>query len=389
MLLKLLDKLKSPALLIGVVGIIYAIGNFLQIKKTISDEVTAVMSADQIISLLIILVLFLGLGHAFLAVKRITTLLKTSRRKIIIFIAPMQEGAFYKEHFYELIEQAKAQACADLEILITYYCPMKTFQGRDPEVLLDLVDGLPVSGIFMIPASPDSAENLNGIKEFKKKFPATVLLDVSYTGDGNDFNELPNFIGGDEMKGGSLAAQLAIDYLQKVDSHTKEIKILILKGRSTEWEQQRIDSFNEAIKFHGPNICIDVTDDLYYKREKSEQYLKELHDDIFDYNIIFACNDEMAIGALAVLESLAKEDGGNIKKLPKIIGYDGTPEIKKLILENNKHILGTVDVDIQAQARKAVQTMHDLLLGRKSKVKRDLVSPKKIKNKLKNSQDHQ
>lgn len=387
MLLKLLDKLKSPALLIGVVPVIYAIGNFLQIKKTISDEVTAIMSTEQIIYLLIILVLFLGLGLAFLAVKRTTTLLKTSRRKIIMFIAPMQEGAFYNQHFYELIEQARVQACADLEILITYYCPMKTFQGRHPEVLLDLVDGLPVSGIFMIPASPDSAENRNGIKEFKKKFPATVLLDVSYTENSDDINKLPHFIGGDEKLGGSRAAELAIDYLKNICGSTKEIKILILKGRSTEWEQQRIDSFCAAIKTHSPDIEMNMTEDLHYKKEKSEQHLNELGDDIFKYNIIFACNDEMAIGALTVLESLAKKDGGNKKQLPKIIGYDGTPAIKKLIDENNQHILGTVDVDIQAQARKAVQTMHDLLLRRESKEKCDLVSPKKIKNKWKNSKN--
>jgi len=386
MLFKQLDKLKSPGYLyILIVGALSLTGALLQTKEIILKEINDTMSSDKIIYSLIILVLLLGLINTFFIIKNI----KTSRRKIVLFIAPMQEGAFYNQHFNELIEQAKVQAGADLQILITYYCPMKTFQGRDPEVLLDLVDGLPVSGIFMIPASPDDPQNRNGIKKFKKKFPATVLLDVSYTENSDDINKLPHFVGGNEKLGGSRAAELAIDYLKNICSPTKEIKILVLKGRSTEWEQQRIDSFCAAIKTHAADIDMTVTDDLDYKKEKSEQHLNELGDEIFEYNIIFACNDEMAIGALGVLESLAKEDEGNIKKLPKIIGYDGTPEIKKLIDENNQHILGTVDVDIQAQARKAIQTMHDLLLRGESKVKCDLVSPKKIKNKWKNSKTHQ
>ena len=137
------------------------------------------------------------------------------------------------------------------------------------------------------------------------------------------------------------------------------------------------------------SIKVIETSDLNYKKENAEQYLNNLGDRLFDYNIIFACNDEMAIGALKILDSWAKTEELDKKLLPKIIGYDGTPAIKKLIDENNQHILGTVDVDIQAQARKAIQTMHDLLLGRESKEKCDLVSPKEIKNKWKNSKNHQ
>lgn len=392
MLFKQLDKLKSPGYLyIVIVGALSLTGALLQTKEAILKQINDTMSSDKIIYSLIILVLLLGLIITFFIIKEI----RSSKRKIIIFIAPMQEGEFYNQHLNHLVAEAKAQANTTLEILITYYCPMKAFDGRDPEVLWDLIDGLPVSGIFMIPADPDKLTNRDGIKKFKKKFPATVLLDVSYTEDSHEINKLPHFIGGDENAGGSLAATLAIDYLKKAGNPTKEIKILILKGRSTKWERQRIESFSYDINNYSLDIGVAgsikviETSDLNYKKENAEQYLNNLGDRLFDYNIIFACNDEMAIGALKVLDSWAKIEELNKKLLPKIIGYDGTPAIKKLIDENNQHILGTIDVDIQAQARKAIQTMHDLLLGRESKEKCDLVSPKEIKHKWKNSKNHQ
>jgi ABC-type sugar transport system substrate-binding protein len=292
--------------------------------------------------------------------------------KVVLFLSPSSGGGgnFYQEHFSHLVKSAARAANPRLNIHITLVCPPKDFANESPECLLDITNNYPASlaGIFMIPAYPDKEANRNGIIKFKEKFPALVLLDVYPLIDPGQLPKTINFIGGNENEGGALAASLAKRWLTKCNKNGM-CRILILKGRSTLWEMQRVNSFKDSLKeidSHGnsSNICFEESEDLHYELKRASKEIEariNRGQNPATFDLIFACNDEMAIGALEVLQNLVFKKLVTPKSLPKIIGYDGTPEMKRLIKSNNPLLLGTVDVDIEEQAERAINTMTSLL----------------------------
>ena len=296
-------------------------------------------------------------------------------RKVVLFVSPCPDGQFYLQHLSSLVRRASQHADTSLTLCISFHCPAETFQNNFiPEMSLASVDDYPaiVSGVFMIPADPDHEKNQEGIKAFKLRYP-TVLLDV-YPGTATR-SDLPYFVGGDENQGGKLAAQLAETYLSihhggKVQE--AECRVLILKGRSTKWEMQRVEAFRQSLVQALPKIEIKDSHYLNYNRHEARKLVGEVATNglkrlfgnylpIKKLDIIYACNDEMAIGALEALEAYAKIARLGPKHLPKIIGYDGTPEMKRLIEQGNPYILGTIDVDVEEQADRAIGAMMALL----------------------------
>lgn len=293
--------------------------------------------------------------------------------KIVLFLSPSSGGGgnFYQEHFSHLVKSAARAASPRLNIHITLVCPPKDFANESPECLLNITNNYPASlaGIFMIPAYPDKEENRNGIIKFKEKFPAMVLLDVYPVVAPDQLPKRINFIGGNENEGGALAASLAKRWLAKCNKNGT-CRILILKGRSTLWEMQRVNSFKDSLKaeFNNQqspsNVYFEESEDLHYELKRASKEIEARMNrgqNLANFDLIFACNDEMAIGALEVLQNLVSRKRVGPKSLPKIIGYDGTPEMKRLIKANNPLLLGTVDVDIEEQAERAINTMTLLL----------------------------
>jgi len=295
--------------------------------------------------------------------------------KIVLFLSPSSGGGgnFYQEHFSHLVKSAARAANSRLNIHITLVCPPKDFANESPECLLDITNNYPgsLAGIFMIPAYPDKEANRNGIIKFKDKFPALVLLDVYPVVAPGQLPKAINFIGGNENEGGALAASLAKRWLTKCDKNSA-CRILILKGRSTLWEMQRINSFKDFLnaQFDKKGYCLNIdfeeSEDLHYELKRASKEIEariNRGQNLATFDLIFACNDEMAIGALEVLQNLVFKNLVTLESLPKIIGYDGTPEMKRLLKSNNPFLLGTVDVDIEEQAERAINTMTSLLNG--------------------------
>lgn len=293
--------------------------------------------------------------------------------KIVLFLSPSSGGGgnFYQEHFSHLVKSAARAANPRLNIHITLVCPPKDFANESPECLLEITNNYPASlaGIFMIPAYPDKEANRNGIIKFKEKFPALVLLDVYPVIDRGQLPKTINFIGGNENEGGALAASLAKRWITRCNKNGP-CRILILKGRSTLWEMQRINSFKDSLKaqFDSQGFCLNIyfeeSEDLHYESKRASKEIEariNRGQNLAAFDLIFACNDEMAIGALEVLQNLVFKNLVTLQSLPKIIGYDGTPEMKRLIRSNNPLLLGTVDVDIEEQAERAINTMTSLL----------------------------
>lgn len=307
--------------------------------------------------------------------------------KIILFISPSSGGGgdFYQEHFSHLVKSAARVANPQLNLIITLVCPSKDFGNVDPELELDVATNYPghISGVFMIPSHPNKEANWNGLIKFKEKFPALVLIDVYPVIDPGLFPKPINFIGGDENMGGGLAGSLARRWLLK-NSGKESCKILILKGRSTPWELQRINSFKKGLETDAlnqetfPKLIFEESEDLHYELTRAKKEIEariNRGQKIQDFDLIFSCNDEMAIGALEVIDALVSTQHVDPESMPKLIGYDGIPEMKRLIKMQNRYILGTVDVDIEEQAEMAVRTMMLLLNDQKAQSELYLLKP--------------
>lgn len=150
-------------------------------------------------------------------------------------------------------------------------------------------------------------------------------------------------------QGGEFIAKCVAKYInEKLDS--KEfIEIAILEG--LEGSALRIKGFkNEIEKDQTLMNRIRYTplkhDKLNFTREGAYDFLKAYFNNhkttVFD--IIFACNDEMALGARdAILEN-------NKHKDTRITGFDGTKEFTSLISDSkDNNLLATIDVKIENQ----------------------------------------
>lgn len=352
------------------------------------------------VTILIVLIIILAIITIALA-WYINTLQNTSQvsehdnkvNKIVLFLSPSSGGGgnFYQEHFSHLVKSAARAANPRLNINITLVCPSKDFGIEDPELLLEVANSYPaeVAGIFMIPAYPDKDTNRDGIKGFKERFPALVLLDVYPFNNIAQLSKQIHFIGGNENEGGMLAASMAKQWLVKQNKTT--CRVLILKGRSTMWEMQRINSFKVALDAKSQyeqalQTQYEESEELHYELAKASKEIEgriNRGQNLASFDLIFACNDEMAIGVLEVIQSLVFSKRIDSANVPKIIGYDGTPEMKRLIKANNPFVLGTVDVDIKEQADRAIEVMIRLLNGVKSKQSEiTLLQPAIYKNSL-------
>jgi len=312
-----------------------------------------------------------------------------SQTYIVFLLTPSGKGFFYSQHLSHLLVQAPIQGGKKQMITIPFV-PHSAFGGKDPEHLEEELKNFPakVDGVFLIPKNPDDEGNLAKIRNLKREFRSTILLDVFANPKLNDDDSLPCFIGGNELEGGRMAANIAKRIISSgnVDCYT----VFILVGRKTEWEYQRVESFKQTLGTLAPGrVDIEESAPLNYQKADGEETVKNWitnkrlekstrDNDELKLDIVFACNDDMALGALAAIEEAQSKRGVKFRMPPKIIGYDGNQEIKILIEQKHGNIAGSIDVNIEAQAEQAVESMFRLLSGKEPENKFVLQKPKPI-----------
>lgn len=175
-----------------------------------------------------------------------------------------------------------------------------------------------------------------------------VLRDIPIYTIDKKVPKLPNnfqwpFITGDWFKGGKLAGQAAVEWINGLDNSKN--KVLIVRGQ--EGSESRIRGFNRYLKKNAGHITIHKTQArLDYSREDAFNYLNtnKFTYDLSSYDVIFCCNDEMALG----VRELVLRDKLSTKNLA-IIGFDATIEFQWLKKYELNHLYKTVDVMIEDQ----------------------------------------
>lgn len=280
----------------------------------------------------------------------------------IAFISSAVEG---KPFYSEVLERVVLGAARIRypQYRVVPLLPTKSFDSLELWSLLQHA-GETADGVIFIPDDPDTHHN--DIVHFTaKNRKPLVLFDVNLSrkaGDG--LSALPPFVGGDEIQGGRLAAQLLIGHLAA--AHVSRPNILLLKATSVDWENKRASAFEETLRSRLPGARFRNLEGLQYERQQArEQCLRVfcLGERVCGIDAIFACNDDMALGARGAIIQ-AKRLGVNFPEHITVIGYDGIREMKDYIDNHDPYILGTVDVRIEQQVTTCLQVLQRLFEGR-------------------------
>jgi ABC-type sugar transport system substrate-binding protein len=243
---------------------------------------------------------------------------------------------------------------------------------------------LEIDGIFFIPDQPD--RHFDELVRFhEERDVPLVLVDVYFdlaSCDERTRTRLPSFVGGDERAGGAAAASIIIDSIK--ESASDSPVVMIINGGVAPWEKQRADALRECLKAAWPLVRFIETLPINYERLIAHEITLRIIRSIADparrvmLDAIFACNDDMAIGARSAISRLLREKY-TFHTPPQIVGYDGVPEILEYIEEGDPHIAGTVDVRIDDQARAAMLLMHKLVRTKQRKSEVHLIVPEQVR----------
>ena len=178
-----------------------------------------------------------------------------------------------------------------------------------------------------------------------------------------------------------MAAEITLDALGA--TRTTAPVVVVLKGGAAPWEQGRVTAFDRRVRASWPDTTFIESPVLTYSRRKAFDFTvqtirrRAAPTKIIELDAIFACTDDMALGARMAITSMIKE-GYTFAEPPQIVGYDGISEIREYIYADDPYIAGTVDARIAEQAKAAVLLMHKLLRSRQRRSEFHLITPRAI-----------
>lgn len=305
------------------------------------------------------------------------------RVKYIGFLTPSSGG--YSFYTTMLTEIARAASLAQ-NYCIVPSVPTESFETVSIWALFfSLEDRQPeIDGIIFIPDQPDRHfDELVDFHEGKGDIPL-VLMDVYFNLERYDHRtraRLPSFVGGNEEEGGRMAAEIAIDAIGPTRSATPVV--VVLKGGPAPWEQGRVNAFRRRLRTAWPDTVFIESPFLTYSRRNAFDFVlrtvqgRTAQSESNELTAIFACTDDMAIGARMAIIYLIKK-GYTFGAPPQIVGYDGISEIREYIYAGDPYIAGTVDARIAEQAKAAMLLTHKLLRSRRRRSEVQLITPRAI-----------
>lgn len=176
-----------------------------------------------------------------------------------------------------------------------------------------------VNGIFINPIESDKISDV--LKEAKVAGIPVIAIDASVT----DTSLLDCTIESDNYHAGELCAN-------NMMSRFSSANIILLQHSTVESAATRIKGFIDTITNNSQYKIVDQLE-CEGQLEIAMPMVKESLKKHSNVNVIMALNDPSALGALAAIESMHKQD-------IIVYGVDGTPDLKSLI-KDNANIGGT------------------------------------------------
>lgn len=195
---------------------------------------------------------------------------------------------------------------------------------------VQLVEQMIAQKVDAIVIAPADSKALIGVSK-KAQDQGIVVINIDNKFDAGVLGEkgmtIP-FVGPDNRKG----ARLAGDKLASVLSKGDEVAILEGAPGAINGIQRKL-GFEDAMKEHGMKIVSSQS--AHWETDKANKLVAALVTEHTGLKAILACNDSMALGAVAALKAAGKE--GEIH----VVGFDNISAVQSLIREGK--VLCTVD----------------------------------------------
>jgi hypothetical protein len=286
----------------------------------------------------------------------------------IILISPGIESPFYTEVLECL---ATHFGCVpDIDFHLTPLLPSKSFNSIELWGMLEKIKTkrIHADAVILIPDYPD--QHFASIQDFmrvRNDIPFVlfdVLFDIARLGDLTA-DTTPLFVGGDDLQGGNVAANIALAHL--VQHNVKSpLNVLVLTGADTAWENNRNLGFQQSLLKQYPDTQIIESPPLKYSRQAAYEFCIAKFDGYrllsIPFDIIFACNDNMALGARSAWIQ-ARRRGFHFQAHLGIIGYDGVTEMRWSLRDSDPILIGTVDVNISLQTSLVVEAIRSFYVA--------------------------
>ena len=277
--------------------------------------------------------------------------------KVIFLVLP----AFARKQYFASIldEIVRATARTRFRLVPIFPDPRQQYRTETQErVFRDLVAERTqyVAGI-VVPYRPD--ETRSTINQFVASIRVPlVFLDTLPVSDHRRW-PFPNcaYVGTDEREGGRKAAIAAANLLPL----RGDVRVDIIPG---ETQSARRQGFEEELRRVRPRTNVQVTTPVKFERVDGTLRAREIYENGADTEnrVTFCANDEVALGVVEYFGRASRAD-----KFPPtqhhVIGYDGIPEARHLILGKSSWLKGTVCHQMKEIAENTVSMINSLLEG--------------------------
>jgi ribose transport system substrate-binding protein len=243
---------------------------------------------------------------------------------VVIGFSQANGGDVWRINQTNNVEEFCGEYMPDAEIVVTDAAGDEAKQDAD-------VDDLIARGIDVLLLTPLSAEALTPAAERAIDAGIPVI-----TLDREVDVEVTQHIGADNKLIGETAAQFIAETLFEGNGG-KVIEIQGVLGASATTD--RHDAFVAWLEENAPDVEIVANQTGEYRREPAQAYMDDMLQRFGpgEFDVVYAHNDEMALGALQSLEAAERTDG------VEIVGIDGQNEAIEAIADGRMAATFTYD----------------------------------------------
>ena len=242
----------------------------------------------------------------------------TERSIVLGFVQVSPEGTWRMTNTQSVKDAAQA---AGITLIYRVGTNNYTNQIREMEELIDM-------GVDVLAFSPSQVNGWDTILEETRRFDIPVIV-LDRAIDVTDPSLYVTHIGSDMIEEGRRAARWLVAYMQRENRGDQPVRIVVLEGvKGSTPAVYRDKGFREVLAAY-PNYTIVDSKPADYIFSKGEEvmseFLKSTHGAI---DVVFAHNDEMALGAVEAIKQYGKKPGTDIV----VIGVDAIKKAFEAIM---------------------------------------------------------
>lgn len=207
------------------------------------------------------------------------------------------------------------------------------------------VEDLIQQGVSVLMINPtDSDAVKNSIQVANDNNVPVITLDRQANGA-----EVVSHISSDNVEGGNMAAEYMLENLKDKDV----IKVVELQGvPGASATRDRGKGFNDVISGKS-NVKVVSSQSAEFDRQKGLSVMENIIQATPDFDVVFAHNDEMALGAVKALKAANKD--------VMVIGFDGNADAEEAI--KNGDMTATIAQQPVLMGEIAIQQASKILKG--------------------------